>query len=201
MIPLTPSHGLMCFEIPAVQVNEIVTWILRADETYMQQQIERHGFAQVIGLNGVRGFERITALPAVAGIAVPYYGTIGGAYVFSFTLHENETRLLVEHRLGDKMGLSPLEVKFENQPRFETHAEQTSRWYYNRVEFLIDKRNVDYSMCIDGEIYANMLAVGWQKEIAHEYRYQFNPTTVGCTIHIHHLPDGQSHDLTANIDW
>jgi len=191
----------MYFDIPAAQVNDIVAWILSADKTYLRQQIERRGFAQVIDMNGRPGFERITEVPAVLGTAFPYYGTFGGAYRFSFTMRDHGTHLLVEHNLGKNMALPPLEIMLDDHPHFETASEQTSHWYYNRVEFLVKKRDDNHTMHIDGEIYSNMIAAGWQKDFAHEYMYQFNPTSVGCLIRIQHLASGELHDLTANIDW
>jgi len=201
MQPYSIAHEMMCFDIPAAKMNDIVAWILLADKTYMRREIERRGFATVIGLNGNRGFNRITEIPPVAGTAVPYYGMTGGAYRFSFTINANGTRLLVEHQLGKSLGLPPYDVILEKQAKFKSHAEPTSYWYYNRLENLIEKRSLNYSMFIDGEIYVNMLATGWQRESAREYIYQFIPTTVGCIICLHHLVSGQIHNLTVNIDW
>jgi hypothetical protein len=71
----------------------------------------------------------------------------------------------------------------------------------NRVEFLIEKRNQDYRMYIDGDTYANMLAVGWQQPRARQYRYEFIPTQVGCAILIHRISTGEIFDLTKDFDW
>ena len=201
MFPQPVSYGLMCFDIPATQVNDIVTWILNADKVYLQQEIERRGFATVIDLNGQPGFVRITEVPPVMGKSTPYYGTIGGAYRFLFTVDNGLPLLRIEHHLGKSMELQPYEALLEQKIRFETHASPSMHWYSNRLEYLMQNRNAGYSMFIDGEIYENMAAVGWEKESAHEYMYQFTPTTVGCLIRIHHLPTSQLHDLTADIDW
>jgi hypothetical protein len=201
MLSYPVTNDMMYFDIPAAKVNDIAAWILLADEAYMRRKIETNGFATVIKLNGVNGLSRITEIPKLAGTAEPYYGTIGGAYHFRFQWVGPDTLLKIEHVNGRSIGVHEHVVWLGNQPRFESHAQPSNHWYMNRLERLIENRNYNYSMYIDGEIYANMVAVGWQKESARRYFYEFIPTTVGCVIKVRDHETQLTHDLTVNVEW
>lgn len=194
------AYEMLYFDIPAVHVNDVAAWILLADEAWLRYQIETQGSALVIRYYSQRGFQRLTELPKEAGVAEPFYGTTGGAYHFIFTIQQNKTALRVEHVNGDQFNLKPYEVILDSPPKFETHAEPSAYWISNSLDKLIRNRKYNYSMFIDGEIYINMLTAGWQKETAHNYSYEFIPTTVGCRIILYNLLSGQSTDLTEAID-
>jgi len=194
------ANEMLYFDIPAAQVNDIAAWILLADEAWLGYQIETQGSALVIRYYGQRGFQRLTELPQEAGVAEPFYGTTGGAYHFIFTIQQNKTALRVEHVNAGQFNLKPYEVVLNSLPKFETHAKPSAYWNSNSLDGLIHNRKYNYSMFIDGEMYVNMLAAGWQKETAHVYSYEFIPTTVGCRIIIYNLLNAQSTDLTGAID-
>lgn len=201
MLPYPVAHEMLYFDIPAAQLNDVVAWVLLSDEIYMRHEIETKGFAIAIRLEGRTGLKRITEVPAVAGTADPFYGNTGGAHRFLFNIEDNGVRLRAEHHFAETANIPPYEVYIDVPAHFESHAVSSSHWNSNSLGRMIRNRNYNYSMFIDGEMYENMLATGWQKEDAGNYQYEFIPTTVGCIIRIHNLIDGQSYDLTANIDW
>jgi hypothetical protein len=195
------SHELLYFLVPAEKVNEIATWIIQSDEAYLQDELNKHGVATVIRYQGKFGFQRIVELPKIAGTAIPYYGTTGGAHHFIFNVQEDETTLRVRHALGKRLKLKPYETTLGTHPQFERQAEASNHWFTNRSETLIENREKEFRFYIDGEIYANLLAIGWQKERIHEYQYKFIPTSVGCHIIIRNIASAQTFDLTEDIEW
>jgi hypothetical protein len=195
MLSYPVAYEMMYFDIPAAKLNDIVAWVLLADEMYMRHEIETKGFAVV------RGFKRITEIPHKAGIVEPYYGVTSGAYRFLFSMDGSSVYLRVLHHYGETMNLQPYEVLLGTQARFESHARSSSHWFSTSLDRMIWNRKYNYSMFIDGEIYEKMLSTGWQKELASDYSYEFVPTSVGCIIRIYHLVSGQSYDLTADIEW
>lgn len=196
-----PMYESLHFHIPAAKVNDIAEWILLSDEAYMQSEINKRGVTTAIKYQGKVGFHRINEVPKERGMATPYYGTFGGVYNFIFNVEEDDTLLRIRHSLGNQFKLKPYEITLGSQIQFESHTEASNHWFSNRLETIIEERQHDYRFFIDGEIYTNLLATGWQKEQAHEYQYKFIPTTVGCRIIIRHIASAEIFDLTENIEW
>lgn len=167
----------------------------------MQSEINKHGVTTVIKYQGKVGFHRLNEVPKQAGTATPYYGTTGGAHHFIFNVQEDDTILRIRHRLGAQLKIKPYETPLGARVRFESHPEATNQWFMNRLETLIENRSEDFRFYIDGEIYANLVAIGWKKENIQDYQYKFIPTTVGCIIVVRHIASTQTFDLTGNIDW
>lgn len=200
-VSLLPNYESLYFHIPAKKVNAIAAWVFLSDKTYMQNEINKHGVTTVIKYQGKVGFHRLNEVPQQAGMATPYYGTTGGAYNFIFTVKDDDTNLRIRHSMGSQIKLKPYETLLGTQVQFENLPESTDRWFMNRLETIIEDPTKDFRFYIDGEIYANLLAVGWQKEHIQEYQYKFIPTTVGCQIIIRHIASTQTFDLTENIEW
>ena len=167
----------------------------------MQNEINKHGVITVIQYQGKYGFHRINEVPKLAGTATPYYGTTGGVYNFIFNVTDDDTALRIRHSLGSNFKLKPYETALGTHPQFESHSEPTDHWFLNRLETIIEKREKDFRFYIDGEIYANLLAIGWKKENIQDYQYKFIPTSVGCQIIVRHIASTQTFDLTENIEW
>ena len=201
ILPYSISYETLHFLIPANKVNDIAAWILKSDEAYMQNEINKHGVTTAIKYQGKVGFHRLNEVPKEAGMATPYYGTTGGAYNFIFNVTEDDTTLRIRHAMGSNFKLKPYETSLGTQPQFESHSESTDLWFLNRLETIIENPTKDFRFYIDGEIYANLLAVGWQKENLQDYQYKFIPTTVGCRIIVRHITSKQTFDLTENIEW
>lgn len=201
MLPYSITYESLYFHIPAAKVDGIAAWVLLSDEAYMQNEINKHGVTTVIKYQGKVGFQRINEVPKQAGMATPYYGTTGGAYHFIFNVKDDDTTLRIRHALGSNFKLKPYETTLGTQAQFESQSESTDRWFMNRLETVIEKRTEDFRFYIDGEIYANLLAIGWKKENIQDYQYKFIPTTVGCRIIIRHIASDQTFDLTENIEW
>ncbi|MBK6792639.1 MAG: hypothetical protein IPG80_08845 [Anaerolineales bacterium] len=195
------SYESLHFHIPAATVNKIAAWILLSDDAYMQSEINKHGVTTAIKYQGKVGFHRLNEVPKQTGMATPYYGTIGGVYNFIFNVQEDDTTLRIRHSLGNQFKLKPYETALGTHIQFEEHSEASNRWFSNRLETIIEEHEKDFRFYIDGEIYANLLAIGWQKERIQEYQYKFIPTTVGCRIIIRHIASTRTFDLTENIDW
>lgn len=201
MQPFSISYESLYFQIPAAKVNDIAAWVLLSDEAFMQNEINKHGVTTVIQYQGKVGFHRINEVPKQAGMATPYYGTTGGAYSFIFNVTEDDTTLRIRHAMGSNFKLKPYETSLGTHPQFESHSESTDHWFLNRLETIIENRAEDFHFYIDGEIYANLLAIGWQKEHMQGYQYKFVPTTVGCHIIVRHITSKQTFNLTENIEW
>jgi len=201
VLPHSKSYESLYFHIPAAKVNDIAEWVLHSDEAYMQDEINKHGVTTVIQYQGKLGFQRINEVPKQAGTATPYYGTTGGAYQFIFNPQEDDTTLRIRHTLGNRLKLKPYETALGTRAQFESQPEPTDHWFMNRLETLIENREKDFNFYIDGEIHANLLATGWQKENIQDYQYKFIPTSVGCQIIIRHIASTQTFDLTKNIEW
>lgn len=197
------THELLYFLVPAEKVNAIAAWILKSDETYMQDEINKHGVTTVIHYQGKMGFQRLNEVPKETGMATPYYGTTGGAYQFIFNpqAEDDDTTLRLRHALGKRLKLKPYETDLGTRPQFEGQKEATNHWFLNRTETLIENREKEFRFYIDGEIYANLLAIGWQKERLHEYQYKFIPTTVGCHIIVRQIASAQTFNLTEDIEF
>ncbi|GAB1470341.1 hypothetical protein MASR2M66_12180 [Chloroflexota bacterium] len=201
MSSFSVSHESLYFLVPAAKVHEAVNWVLKSDDIYMQNEINNHGVTTVIRYQGKIGFHRLNEVPQEAGMATPYYGTSGGAHHFIFNIQEDDTTLRIRHYLGAQLKLKPYETSLGTQIQFESQSEPTNHWFLNRTETLIENREKDFRFYIDGDIYANLLAIGWQKERAHDYNYKFIPTTVGCHIIIRHTATSETFNLTENIEW
>jgi hypothetical protein len=197
MLPI--SHEMMYFDIPAEKVSEIVAWIHLTNETYMRRQMERSGRVTLTRLDGKSVLESVDRLPPL-GTAEPHYGMIEGVYGFIFIPQGNDTILRIHYGVKTAPAVEPYKILLGAAPQFGTHTEPKEHWDF-RLESLIDNPAQSRRIYIDGVIYANMLAAGWQKESAQGYRYEFVPTTIGCMIYLHNAVTDQSHDLTANINW
>jgi hypothetical protein len=188
MLPI--SHEMMYFDIPAENVKGIVAWIQLTDEAYMRRQLERSGRSTLAGVDRLPPPET----------AKPYYGMIEGVYGFIFTPRGNDTILNVRYAVKITPPVEPYKTSLGSPLQFGTHAGDREHWDF-RLESLMNNPAQSRRVYIDGTIYANMLAAGWQKETAQNYRYEFVPTTIGCMIYMHNTVTDQGHDLTANINW
>lgn len=200
MLTDLPTHEMVYFEIPADNVREIVAWINLTDQEYMRRRFERNGRVMITSLNGESVLQTVDYLPE-PGTAQPYYGMIGGVYRFAFTSQANDTILQVKYSVQTPTPVEPYTTMLGASLQTGLQENSAAQWYYNRLESILDNPSQSHRMYIDGEIYSNMLAAGWEKESAREYRYEFVPTTIGCFVSILHITSGQLHDLTKDIDW
>jgi hypothetical protein len=143
------------------------------------------------------------------GEVIPWYGEVGGAYVFTFRPGKNGCKLKVENicagmPLFYSGQIPPLELDIPEPIRIEADPQEAPLYgrdwgwsFHPRVESVPG----EIPFVISSEFYARMLQWRWDRARADTYEYRFWTSSVGTAILIRDTITGEEEDLTKDVCW
>ncbi len=199
----------LAFKIPATLYRQILTWQQAIDLEIMCYQIERFGRAMVIKRGGEGRVQQVSQVPA-PGEAQPYYGEIGGAYCYLFHPQCDGCVLRVENIVSGRVlfhpdPIPPLELFVPDPVELHTFPNGNQSFLKPDVGYIF----VDNTQLEDGQviftitqdIYPRLAAWKRYGEPPAAYIFKFNPTLIGCFVHVEHIQTGEVLDVTRNVRW
>ena len=198
----------LVFRVSGRPLQRLATRQRAADLEVIRHQIETHGHSLVVRYKESPMVQRLAEVPG-AGEALPWYGTVGAAYLYTFRPHENGSKLKVEYRLGGFDLVYPGEfppqeldipegVRIEpDTPEAPLYDPDWGWWFHPRGDFELDQ----IEFVIAGEMIEILVAWGWDGERTDAYEYRFIPMSVGCEIFVRDAITGEEEHLTKDVCW
>jgi hypothetical protein len=185
------------FEIPEVQGRQIQDWQAAVDWQLMRSKFEKGGNLILISYRGERGLRHVDFLPE-SGEAVPYYGTIAGAYDYRFTPEEAGKYLLTVINKGYSL------FQDEPVPPFCLELDQPLRWLVPAENLLErfkaallkkDEELVEREFTVWPDDIKKLEGWSYWGKAPSAYAWEFRPTSVGCLSWAEHLASGERLEL------
>jgi hypothetical protein len=198
----------MVFRVGGAACQEVIAWQQEIDLQVIRHQLEQNVKAMLIRRGRRKGLQTIQELPE-PGEAEPYYGQVGGAYLFTFTPQPNGCLLEVANTARGPRHLYPdllLPMKvfvpdamwLQRKPLGEEGRPYSPQLTTERTMMAISVNEMLF--WLEGEPYERLVTWGWDRQRPEQYRYEFTPLSVGCEIAVHHL-DGETIHLTQDAVW
>ena len=177
------------------------------DYRVIKNQIERKGSAMIRRFRGQDGLHQIQELPAM-GEAVPWYGTFGAG--FSYTIQEEMEGsslkvecLASEFSLLCSEKLPPLELHLSDGAQYRESLDQILKGFFRLSidAFIENEEDQEIYLMITPEVLPLLTAWPAWGEPLTQYKFVFNPSSVGCAVQVQHMGSGDSIDLTKDVNW
>lgn len=197
------------FTVPPDAVAVYRSWRMTADLAYLEGQLQRRGWAEVVRLGTEEGLIRITELPS-PGEADPRYGDFGGGFDFCFQPGRGSCRLTVTAPPmtiplfpPDEAAHSPvvdsLDLDIEPMDLLDTIIKTPGN--YGILDDCPNDPAQPWRFAITGPRIKRLAGLGWDYAVPTAYTYTFVPTNVGCAVHVVNLHSGVLMDLTEEDFW
>lgn len=195
----------LIFRIGASAYGQVLTYQQELDQAVLRYQIETRGQALVVRYGMETGLRKINAVPE-PGTAEPYYGTMGGAYRFTFHPMVGGCELEVVNQMGgfafyypDRF--DPLKL-YLFEPPDETFVNDEAA-----PDALLAASAGDlYQHCPEDRemrfhipplMYKTFSDWPWSRRPLHAYDFTFIPTGSGCLARVTARESGVVLELTG----
>lgn len=197
------------FTVPPDAVAVYRSWRMTADLAYLEGQLQRRGWAEVVRLGTEEGLIRITELPS-RGEADPRYGDFGGGFDFCFRPSRIGCRLTIDapplvilSLPPDQMVLPPVvdPLDFEVGSIALLNTPLTTPGNTGIFDDCPDDPGQPWHFAITDPRIQRLVDWGWDHAVPTAYAYTFIPTNVGCMVRVADVHSGAQIDLTEEDDW
>ncbi len=204
------EKNALIFTISGENYRKVIQYRQATDHHIIQSQIKNKGHALITNLYGVHAFTTINEVPEV-GAAVPWYGTLGGGYRYTFTLRTEGGQLALDNIASENALICPeilpsleltLAAGFFKQDTLEK-PEPTNLFAIFNHWNLVDEHAAQEEMIfrITPDIYPRLINwTHWGKDI-NGYKFLFTPLSVGVEVIVHQEANGEEINLTADENW
>jgi hypothetical protein len=195
----------LIFRITADAYGQVLRFQQEIDHAVLCYQIETRGQALVVRLGSKTGLRKISELPQ-PGAAEPYYGTLGGAYRFTFHPMVGGCELELTNQMGGfaffyPQRFDPLRMYLFNPPEetcisdFDApdavlEASMGSLHQWDSVNQIIQFR-------IPPLLYKTFNDWPWSHRPLYAYDFTFIPTSSGCLSRVTARESGVVLELTG----
>ncbi|MBN2131291.1 MAG: hypothetical protein JW741_17455 [Sedimentisphaerales bacterium] len=198
------------FRITGDAYRRVIAWKQETDLAILRYQIETRGRTAVIFPRRSKRLGTIDEVPEL-GEAQPYYGIVGGAYVYDFYPQPQGTFLCVTNAAGGcdpfyPDPIPPLELGLAESARIRRASDEEGLIFkpHGGYTFLEETRAEDTDemvFTVTQDLYP--LWLEWERygEALQSYAFSFIPSSIGCIVHIRHIATGEILDLTENVNW
>lgn len=192
------EQKMIRFEIPEAQALQIKDWQAEIDWQLMRSKFERGGDLLVIVYKGERMLRHLDFLPE-PGEAVPYYGTISGAYHYRFTPVTSGGYLLTVSNRGYSLfqddPVDPLAVELSQPLRWLVPAESLQERLKASL-LKTDQALPEREFTVWPDDIETLEAWAYWGEAPSAYAWEFQPTSIGSINRVEHLASGERLELT-----
>jgi len=195
----------LLFRIADSAYGQVLAYQQEIDQMVLRYQIETRGQALVVRLGGKTGLQKINALPE-PGIAEPYYGTLGGAYRYTFHPMVGGCELEVANQMGgfaffyperfDSLRLylfdPPVETCVEDDDAPNALLEASMSDLYENAPGCQEIR-----FRVPPLLYKAFSDWPWSRRPLHAYDFTFIPTSASCLARVTARESGVVLELTG----
>ena len=208
---MPPMTQAILFTIPPTAVAVYRTWRAETDLAYLHAQLTLQGWMLVVRLGEEKRLRRIETMPAL-GEAEPHYGDIGGGFHFHFRPSRSGCTLTVEPPASPGVifvpipdsfhvpSITPLELSIDPVSLLAQPVDTAPFGGYDVLDEHPNAPTLPWRFGLTGPTLARLLAWGWDATVPAAYTYTFQPTNVGCFVHVS-ANHGGVIDLTEDVCW
>jgi hypothetical protein len=189
------------FRVRDPLTSQMVSWRRDVDEAVLRHQLRRGGQVLIVGLDG-RGITHISEIPE-RGKVMPFYGSFGGGFTFTFHPAGEKTEITVEAVFGGSpiFHPDPIEPLELTAPQImlaeaEVYENVGTTGPDDALTYL-----PEFLFGFYGKFMDIFRAWEWYSEDSEMYDFIFSTSSVGTAVTLRHRESGSLVELTRDVEW